>query len=930
MHQHRLFLFTVLWSLLVFSPLSVMASDELVFTDEEQAFRTEHPVVWVGIDPKFVPFEFIDEQGIHQGIAADVLKLLSERTGLQFSYDPTLSWTQSMQRIRDRTLDMLGAVGYTEARTEFLTYLPPYLHFQRAIIVQANNTSIERFEDLEGRQVAVQEDSSHEGFLLSYPTIQLRRYPTVQEALLAVQNGEEVAFVGNEATSVYLSKSLGLTQLKIIPLAEKGEQDLHIAVRKDWPLLASILEKGLESITPDEMSRILDRWIRYETKVDYQFFIRLTISIAFLLLVIFTVSFFWIIRLRREIRSREEAQRQAEQADKEKSHFLARISHEIRTPLNGIRGMSYLLEKTPTNTMQKRYIAAISSASQTMQTIINDILEYSRLQQGSFSIEQIPFCLDDVLKQCIALQTPLIKQKGLEFRLIEDPDLFQYYLGDPTRLTQIIINLLNNAVKFTQEGAITLTVHSLTCAQMHCTLVIEVSDSGIGMTKEQMETIFQPFVQADETIQRKYGGSGLGLSIVQDLATKMGGTITVQSTLGIGSTFTVTLPFKQNPEGQQTSMSKKNSIDFSAHRALLVIHDHDLEERIHLLLTDYRLAHERVSSLSLATQILETDNAYTLVLVEQEETEESRLPSFAQQLKAMEKRPSLLLLTPGTEWEEADLCLPLPMVNSVLLDGLLQLLFHEEKSPQQVVQKPHPANQSLTVLVVEDNATNQIIAKELLHRQGHRVLVANNGKEGCNVFTKQQETIDCILMDLHMDVMDGYEATQLIRQINTEVPILVTSADLMASVQERCKAIGATAVLGKPYDPDQLLSSVQDLGTAYAQKRGATKALDSKSALSLLGGNTESYKAVLSAFIPELEAIIGKLETTRDEQMLIELVHQCKGSCASVGAKKAQALCREMQKRLEAKDPTLLVADACIHLSHHLQTVLQEAREFLG
>lgn len=247
------------------------------FTKEEFQFLETHDAVSLGVDPKFMPFEFLDEQGIHTGIAADVLSLISQRTGLSFQYDPTLSWTETTAKANEGTIDVLAAVGYTKERSAYLNYLPAYIHFQRAIIVQKSNTSIESFSDIEGRQVAVQRGgSSHEGFLTSYPSITPPRfYNTVEEALLAVNHGgEEVAFVGNEATSAYLSRSLGLTELRVIPITEDTEQTLHIAVQRSEPILTSILQKAFDSISEAEMAEILNRWIRYETKIDYRPIIR--------------------------------------------------------------------------------------------------------------------------------------------------------------------------------------------------------------------------------------------------------------------------------------------------------------------------------------------------------------------------------------------------------------------------------------------------------------------------------------------------------------------------------------------------------------------------------------------------------------------------------------------------------------------------------
>jgi len=557
-----------LFLMLFLAIFSLSGSDEkLQFSAEEARFLAAHPTIRIGIDPKFVPFEFISNEGKHGGITADVLSLVAERTGLTFIYDPSLSWTQTVQKTRKRSIDLLAAVGYTQARAQYMTYLEPYLQFQRAIIVQKSNTSISSFEDLKHRQVAVQRDSSHEGFLLYYPEIIMRQYDTVEEALLAVNRGEEVAFVGNEATSIYLSRTLGLTELQFVPIAEGGLQDLHMAVRSDWPQLATILQKTLDSISEEEMARILDRWIRYESRSDLAPIIRLVGIIVSILVIILGSSLFWVSRLREAVKEKDAAQKQAQQADLEKSRFLARVSHEIRTPLNGIRGMSYLLEKTSLDAAQLRYVKAISGATQTMQSIINDILEFSRLDEDRIILEHIPFTLDDVLENCISIESYLIHQKGLLFRLHQAEGVPQHLIGDPTRLSQILINLLNNAVKFTENGSIELSVEAQEMQDQACVLRFEVKDSGIGMDARQLENLFKPFVQANASIHRKYGGSGLGLSIVKALVEKMDGKLSVTSELGKGSCFTAVIPYTLDARGSEEEQSRRRSIDFSAIKA---------------------------------------------------------------------------------------------------------------------------------------------------------------------------------------------------------------------------------------------------------------------------------------------------------------------------------------------------------------------------
>lgn len=911
-----------------FSSLLSAATHDLQFTDEEQAFLAEHPVIRIGIDPKFVPFEFLDETGKHTGISADFLNLISERTGLSFVHDPNLGWVEAVQKTRDREIDLLPTVGYTAQRAQFLTYLEPYIHFQRSIVVQKSNTSFSRFSDIFGRQVAVQKDSSHEGFLSEYPEISKRLYDTVEEALLAVHRAEEVAFIGNEATSIYLSRNLGLTELRFIPITEGGVQNLHLAVRSDWPHLASILQKALDSITEAEQAQILSRWIRYESDVDYSPYVRIAVALLIILILGFSLSSFWISRLRMAIKEKDLAQRQAQAADQEKSRFLARISHEIRTPLNGIRGMSYLLEKTQLDANQKRYVKSIGATTQTMQTIINDILEFSRLTEDRIILERVPFSLDDVLENCVSIVSYLLRQKGLIFSISEQEQVPNHFLGDPTRIAQILINLLNNAVKFTEEGSVELTISFVQQKDKEYMLSFAVKDSGIGMSEEQLKTIFQPFVQANETISRRFGGSGLGLSIVKGLVEKMGGTLEVVSTLHKGSTFTATIPLSVDTKGLEAELQKRETIDFSQLKALLVLQDRHLSERVATLFKEYDLTFEGVTSATLATKILEQEHSFDLVVVEHQlhSTEHQKLYA------AIKKNPKLLVFVhedrQAEEEVSADIMLPLPVINSVILNALLQLFGRgSANKTEQAPKKRTLPSQHYGILVVEDNPTNQIIAKELLEQAGNQVIIASNGKEGYETFLKEEARIHLILMDLHMDVMDGYESSKLIRTHNAEVPILVTSADLMDSVREQCESIGINELIGKPYNPEELLCAIQRLASAYQLTESSLSVLDVSVGVQNVGGSEELYAKILASFVQETEAVLSELASTQDRTLIAELAHKCKGSCGSIGALEAQKLCKQVQ--MQAEDvQTELNQSLLMSLQEALKQVLSEAKRY--
>ncbi len=894
---------------------SLSAAPQLLLTDEEKAFIETHREVKIGVDPHFIPFEFFNEEGEYNGIASDILSEISELTGIDFIPNPSLSWGEAVEGARQREIDLLPAVGFTAARAEYLTYLKPYMQFQRSIVVRNGNTTITGLSDLYGRQVAVQKDSSHEGFLLDYPEISLRTYATVEEALLAVNRGDEVAFVGNEATSAYLSRTLGLAELKFITLAEGGAHDLHMAVRNDWPLLASILQKALDAIPESEYSAIFGNWIRFDSKTDYTWVIRAAIILVVVVILLFSVSSFWILRLRKAVREKDIAQQRAEESDREKSMFMARVSHEIRTPLNGIKGMSYLLEKTKLDAMQNRYLHAIKGASQTMQVIIHDILEYSRLEDGGVVLEYIPFRVDDILQNTISLDSWLIKEKGLTFSLNLDPSVPPFLIGDPTRIRQIFTNLIHNAVKFTSSGEVSLSMKAMETEEEHCVLSCEVRDSGIGMTEDQMSRLFTPFTQADESISRKYGGSGLGLSIVKTLVEAMEGTIEVTSRAGEGSTFRFTLPLDIDREGMEQDLLVKKSVDFTHLKALLVIPDRSFSSQVGTLLKEYQIRYDEVSSLALAETLLSGERSFDLLILEVDHP--SVLPaSWHTKVTASDgSRPSVILFSlqesSGEELSQVlsdqDVMLPLPFIQSVFFNALLQLFGRGNTADSSTDSiSADSAGPPLNVLVVEDNLTNQMIARELLERNNCTVYLAGDGKEGYETFLKNEASIDVILMDLHMDGMDGYESTRLIREKNSEIPILILSADLVDSVKEKCEQMHVSGFIGKPYDPDQLVSRVRTVAANKSPDGSAIPAIDVEAGIRRMGGDRNLYKKVLVSFMEELRKGISDLRSSiseNDIERSRELVHMCKGSCGSVGASHAHELCVEVEKELKGEEP---------------------------
>ncbi len=343
----RLLIISALILLMVFNyATGVFAADSGVnLTEREKRFIKEHPIIHLGVDPQFVPFEFMDEKQEHKGIAADYLALISERTGLEFEVAKNLSWPEAYDLALNGQLDALPAIGKTAERERHFLFSEPYYYFKRVIATRDMDTNISGMKDLEGLAVAVQRNSSHHSYLLDYKNVNLSLYDSVEAALAAVATGEEVAFIGNLATTNYLIRANGMTNLRFVTFEAEKQQALYLAVRKDWPELVSIFNKASATITDQEKAEINNRWIALDTKIDYGPYLRIVGIVTSVLLIILLVSFFWIRRLRKEIEQRKQIQLELEKMKQKTDEAnvrlnIANVELEKISMLDGLTGIS--------------------------------------------------------------------------------------------------------------------------------------------------------------------------------------------------------------------------------------------------------------------------------------------------------------------------------------------------------------------------------------------------------------------------------------------------------------------------------------------------------------------------------------------------------------------------------------------------------------
>lgn len=944
------------------------AQSELQLTQAEQDFIRDHPVIRLGVDPTFVPYEFIDLDGTYKGIAADYVALVSERTGLSLVVTPGLTWSEAYEKAVQGEIDALPCVGQTPEREKYFLFSEGYFTFRRAVFLSESTKGINRLEDLFGKTVAVQINSSHHSYLKNYPQIKLNLYPTVEQALGAVSSGLETAFVGNLATSSYLAKSIGISNLQYFLLETDPadqSQSLHFAIRKDWPELVSILNKALESVTKEERTAIFNKWIGVESAVNYSDIIRVIELSGLVVVSIVVASYFWIIRLRKEIKKRRAAEKdllaakeEAEQANQVKSLFLARMSHEIRTPLSAIMGMTYLLKKTDLSVTQGIYLDKLTQASRNMLGTINDILDFSRIEAGKITIEHVSFDLDSVLQRIINISSVKAEEQGIELAMDRDAGLPSFFLGDPLRIEQILLNLVNNAVKFTSAGFVRIRVRQKEPQETRILVEFQVQDSGIGMTQEQLDHLFIPFDQGDSSISRRFGGSGLGLSIVKSLTDLMEGEITVSSEPGNGSTFTVCLPLEADPRPGRNEIKQMAADCFRRIRALVMDSNESSGVQLAQYMRSFGITTDLASAEQEASKLIrkaaeEEEKPYNLIVVDFTSSVDGGFSLLKKLRHSPYSNPACkyIAILPMSrdelcgEVESAgiDLGIMKPIIPSVLYNGIVEIFDVSPPELQRPSGKPEDQVRQgqYSILLVEDNKTNQFIAKTILEQAGLQVSLAANGEEGCRYFESHRDEIHLILMDLHMPVMDGYTAADCIRSVDPEIPIVAMTADAIAGVEEKCRSHGIYHYVSKPFEPEQLIDTIDSILANHKSMAGefdhtpgilAEETLNTADGLKRIGGDEAIYRLVLREFSNENQPVGAQLKRALDGGIFdeaISIVHKIKSSSASIGAAAVHETSAALQQALqERQEPAMVRLHA--QFQSRLTELLQAIENYLS
>ncbi len=796
-------------------------SSSIELTTSERAYlESISPITFTG-DPDWLPYEAFDEDGQYIGQVADHLKIIQRMLGVEFEFIPTKTWTESVELAKSGEVDILSETS-SSFLSEQLLFTKNYSKTPVVFVMRNTEDYVDSFEQIRDQRIGLVKDYGiTSAVVTTYPNQKFYFFDSIQDALVGVSTRKIDAVFTNSPQALYNIKVLGLQNVRLVG---KSDFDLSLAfaVQPDKPELVAILNRALDAIiNSKEQQAIYDKWnaVEYSEKINYRLIYQILAAVLFIL----AFGSLWLYKLKKEINRRKRiakklliAEQDAKMANKAKSNFLAVISHELRTPLNGIMGMLELLEKSKLTSEQMTMAHLARTSSENLLSILNDVLDFSKIEANKMDLIIEPANINEMIEACVNTLAQNAYDKGLFLEMFVSPELNRQFQIDAARISQIVNNFLNNAIKFTSKGGVSVYAKLLSNDDGTNQLSISIKDTGIGISEDNQAKLFQDFVQVGVESQRQFSGSGLGLSICKRLSELMGGSIELESNMNFGTK----INYSQAVEYSHTDVSKKEK--WCGFRFSILSNDRlvcDILEQ-HLTYSGGSvhvpsIISEKTAMLKamidkLDVDIIFIDKALLLSLVREE-----KLGNATSYIKQLIPHTKVIQLV-----NEDNLSANSFMPNNALLNtnplqpSFLELLVDisldivDDTDVLPSANNAQSPKKSIKLLVAEDHPTNRSLITRQLDHLGYQYEVVEDGYQAMS--TWKNGNFDGVLTDCHMPNTDGYALSRYIREHSkVDIPIIAMTANALSGEKEKCIQNGMNDLLVKPIqiaDLDKCLS----------------------------------------------------------------------------------------------------------------------------